>query len=147
MTTPFPAGGRSGGCTKPIGIAIAGFFVFIGLVTACGPETIETEVETTVTVTATADNITTTVTEEVTVTATEAITVEAAADPPPAPEPAADTVMRGFVGGGAAAPASASTYYANCSAVRAAGAAPLYAGSPGYSSKLDRDGDGVACEN
>jgi outer membrane biosynthesis protein TonB len=38
-------------------------------------------------------------------------------------------------------------YYANCSAVRAAGAAPIYRGEPGYSSKLDRDGDGVACEN
>ena len=37
-------------------------------------------------------------------------------------------------------------YYANCSAARAAGAAPLYVGSPGYSSHLDRDGDGVACE-
>jgi hypothetical protein len=39
-----------------------------------------------------------------------------------------------------------SAYYANCSEVRAAGAAPLYRGQPGYSSKLDRDGDGVACE-
>ncbi|GHA64482.1 excalibur calcium-binding domain-containing protein [Streptomyces termitum] len=38
-------------------------------------------------------------------------------------------------------------YYANCAAVRAAGAAPIYAGDPGYSRKLDRDGDGVACEN
>lgn len=37
-------------------------------------------------------------------------------------------------------------YYKNCDAVRAAGAAPLYQGQPGYSSKLDRDGDGVACE-
>jgi hypothetical protein len=37
-------------------------------------------------------------------------------------------------------------YYANCSAARAAGAAPLYAGEPGYRSRLDRDGDGVACE-
>ncbi|WP_313680064.1 excalibur calcium-binding domain-containing protein [Corynebacterium stationis] len=25
-------------------------------------------------------------------------------------------------------------------------APPLYIGSPGYASKLDRDGDGVACE-
>lgn len=41
---------------------------------------------------------------------------------------------------------STTTYYKNCDAVRAAGAAPLYAGSPGYSSKLDRDGDGIACE-
>ncbi|MER6085254.1 excalibur calcium-binding domain-containing protein [Streptomyces sp. NPDC001833] len=39
-----------------------------------------------------------------------------------------------------------STYYANCSAARAAGAAPLYAGDPGYDSHLDRDADGVACE-
>ncbi|MCR2828260.1 excalibur calcium-binding domain-containing protein, partial [Microbacterium sp. zg.Y909] len=37
-------------------------------------------------------------------------------------------------------------YYENCTAVRAAGAAPIHAGDPGYSSKLDRDGDGVACE-
>ena len=29
---------------------------------------------------------------------------------------------------------------------RAAGAAPLYRGQAGYSSRLDRDGDGVACE-
>ena len=28
----------------------------------------------------------------------------------------------------------------------AAGADPIYAGQPGYSRKLDRDGDGVACE-
>lgn len=39
-----------------------------------------------------------------------------------------------------------STYYANCSAVRAAGAAPIMRGEPGYSSKLDRDDDGIACE-
>ncbi|WP_244865241.1 excalibur calcium-binding domain-containing protein [Xylanibacillus composti] len=37
-------------------------------------------------------------------------------------------------------------FYANCSEAREAGAAPIYAGDPGYSSKLDRDGDGVACE-
>ncbi|GAA3963207.1 excalibur calcium-binding domain-containing protein [Gordonia caeni] len=42
--------------------------------------------------------------------------------------------------------AGGSAYYANCAAARAAGAAPLYRGSPGYSSSLDRDGDGVACE-
>lgn len=37
-------------------------------------------------------------------------------------------------------------YYANCSEVRAAGAAPLYLGEPGYRTGLDRDLDGVACE-
>lgn len=43
-------------------------------------------------------------------------------------------------------PEPESVYYANCAAVRAAGAAPLHRGDPGYSGKLDRDGDGVACE-
>lgn len=38
------------------------------------------------------------------------------------------------------------TYFANCSEARAAGAAPIRRGEAGYSSKLDRDGDGVACE-
>jgi phosphatidylserine/phosphatidylglycerophosphate/cardiolipin synthase-like enzyme len=36
--------------------------------------------------------------------------------------------------------------YASCADVRAAGKAPLHRGEPGYSSNLDRDGDGVACE-
>jgi hypothetical protein len=40
----------------------------------------------------------------------------------------------------------AAAYYANCAAARAAGAAPLYRGQPGYRSALDRDNDGVACE-
>lgn len=39
-----------------------------------------------------------------------------------------------------------SVYYKNCKAAKAAGAAPLYQGQPGYRSALDRDGDGVACE-
>jgi endonuclease YncB( thermonuclease family) len=37
-------------------------------------------------------------------------------------------------------------YYKNCTAAKAAGAAPLYRGEPGYRAALDRDGDGVACE-
>lgn len=36
--------------------------------------------------------------------------------------------------------------YASCAAARAAGASPLNSGEPGYSRKLDGDGDGVACE-
>lgn len=43
-------------------------------------------------------------------------------------------------------PKPASAYYPNCTAAKAAGVAPLYAGEPGYSTKLDRDRDGVACE-
>nr|WP_205570476.1 excalibur calcium-binding domain-containing protein [Corynebacterium lactis] len=54
----------------------------------------------------------------------------------PAPEPPAP----------APAPAPESVYFGSCADAKAAGAAPLYAGNPGYSSKLDRDGDGVACE-
>jgi len=45
-----------------------------------------------------------------------------------------------------APPPETSVYYENCTAVRAAGADPIYRGEPGYSSKLDRDGDGIACE-
>ncbi|MEU7509749.1 excalibur calcium-binding domain-containing protein [Streptomyces lavendulae] len=36
--------------------------------------------------------------------------------------------------------------YRNCSEVRAAGAAPIHRGDPGYGRHLDRDGDGTACE-
>lgn len=36
--------------------------------------------------------------------------------------------------------------YANCTAARAAGAAPVMRGSPGYGSHLDRDNDGIGCE-
>tara|TARA_R110000850_G_scaffold41615_1_gene106575 strand:- start:7825 stop:8181 length:357 start_codon:yes stop_codon:yes gene_type:complete len=53
--------------------------------------------------------------------------------------------------GGNAAPrakrsSSGSTYYPNCSAARAAGAAPVKRGQPGYASHLDRDNDGIGCE-
>ena len=53
--------------------------------------------------------------------------------PRPAPRPAP-------------APPAVSVYYANCTAVRAAGAAPIHRGEAGYSTKLDRDGDGIGCE-
>lgn len=45
-----------------------------------------------------------------------------------------------------AAPPEEDVSYKNCTEVREAGKAPLREGDPGYSSKLDRDGDGVACE-
>lgn len=44
------------------------------------------------------------------------------------------------------APAAPSASYANCTAARAAGAAPVYAGTPGYGKHLDRDGDGIGCD-
>ena len=66
----------------------------------------------------------------------------------PEPTPEEETQA----GGGGAAPAPApepkqeSAYYPNCKAARAAGAAPLYRGDPGYREELDRDRDGIACE-
>ncbi|MEO6365804.1 MAG: excalibur calcium-binding domain-containing protein [Luteimonas sp.] len=36
--------------------------------------------------------------------------------------------------------------YRNCDAARAAGAAPVLRGEPGYGAHLDRDGDGIGCE-
>jgi hypothetical protein len=41
---------------------------------------------------------------------------------------------------------SSAVYYKNCDAARAAGAAPINRGEPGYRSALDRNNDGVACE-
>ena len=41
---------------------------------------------------------------------------------------------------------SSGTFYKNCAEARAAGAAPIYRGEPGYHEKLDRDNDGIACE-
>jgi hypothetical protein len=40
----------------------------------------------------------------------------------------------------------AQTYYRNCAEARAAGAAPMHQGEPGYRAGLDADGDGIACE-
>lgn len=56
-----------------------------------------------------------------------------------------------FISGGSDANHTASrfhggTSFANCSEARAAGAAPVYAGEPGYAPRLDRDGDGIGCE-
>ena len=40
-----------------------------------------------------------------------------------------------------------SVYYAGCREARAAGAAPIYQGQPGYRPEMDGDGDGIACED
>lgn len=66
--------------------------------------------------------------------------------PAPVQEAPAPAPIEQAPGQEAPAPAPAQAAYGSCGEARAAGAAPLYAGSPGYSSKLDRDGDGVACE-
>lgn len=92
---------------------------------AVGPDTITETVITTVTETPPAVVETQTVTEEAPAPLAE---VPGTEDPAPVPAP------------------PRATHYPNCTAVRAAGAAPIYRGEPGYSSSLDRDGDGVACE-
>lgn len=43
-------------------------------------------------------------------------------------------------------PAVGGRAFRNCSEARAAGAAPVRRGDPGYSPKLDRDNDGIGCE-
>lgn len=40
----------------------------------------------------------------------------------------------------------AAAYYPNCAAAKAAGAAPMYEGQPGYRAALDRDKEGIACD-
>ncbi len=49
-------------------------------------------------------------------------------------------------GSGSAAGGGSSASYQNCDAVRAAGAAPIHPGDPGWQQKFDRDGDGIGCE-
>jgi len=44
------------------------------------------------------------------------------------------------------APTAAGVYYRNCNEARAAGAAPLRFGEPGYRPEMDGDHDGIACE-
>lgn len=39
-----------------------------------------------------------------------------------------------------------SVYYPGCDSARAAGAAPIYRGQPGYREEMDGDDDGIACE-
>lgn len=62
-------------------------------------------------------------------------------DPVPPPAPVADPAS-------VPQPAAqlAPVYFQNCTAVRAAGAAPILQGEPGYGTHLDRDGDGIGCD-
>ncbi|MFD9906129.1 excalibur calcium-binding domain-containing protein [Streptomyces sp. NPDC059063] len=71
-------------------------------------------------------------------------------DPTPAPDHESDPTNGTGSGTGTGhsddSDDSGSAYYPNCTAVRAAGKAPLHSGEPGYSRSLDRDGDGIACD-
>lgn len=81
---------------------------------------------------------------------------EAEAPAPVAPAPAAPGAGSGSDSADAAVPEAeapgagvpgADVYFSRCAEARAAGMAPLYAGTPGYRPGLDGDGDGVACES
>lgn len=78
-------------------------------------------------------------------TVTPTVTVEP--PPPPAPEPDPEPPEPTPEPVPEPEEDEGSAFYQNCDAVRAAGADPINRGDPGYSSKLDRDGDGVGCEN
>ncbi|MEZ2121612.1 excalibur calcium-binding domain-containing protein [Corynebacterium sp. CCM 9203] len=130
--------------------AVLGAIMAISMLTACDSDEStrsDKEITTTsskTTTERTTDSITTTTTTE---------TTNSEEPPAPAPVEESNNQMQGFIAPApaptpvpATAPAPAATYFANCGEARAAGAAPLYAGNPGYSRKLDRDGDGIACE-
>ena len=144
-----PAPGKKPWSTKKkVAAGVGGGFVALwamGTVSsAVGPDTITETVTETVVSTVTETPAAVTVTETpAAVTETVTITEDAPAPPvvsEPEPEPAPAAVSP------APAPTPRTTYYSSCADVRAAGAAPLHPGDPGYSRKLDRDGDGVACE-
>ena len=78
---------------------------------------------------------TVTKTVKVPVRTTVTATAEAPADVPDA-EPGTES----------GADEDASVSYGNCSEARAANAAPVHRGDPGYGRHLDRDGDGVGCD-
>ncbi|WP_408993094.1 excalibur calcium-binding domain-containing protein [Streptomyces sp. 1268] len=159
--TPQPA--STGGprwARKRVVLPAAGVLFLLGIgIGATGeqPEEVrtvaaKTKPGPTVTVTETA-TVTVTATPEPAPTVTKVkkvrVTVTAA---PPEPEPAKKPVARddstGGSGssGGSGGSGGTSAYYKNCDAVRAAGAAPIRSGQPGYGRHLDRDGDGVGCE-
>lgn len=48
---------------------------------------------------------------------------------------------------GAAKKSSSSVKFSSCKAAKAAGYSNMKRGEPGYSTNLNRDGDGIACES
>ena len=68
-------------------------------------------------------------------------------DPKPANQPDAAPPHRLVTRTAAAEPQrDVGPIFDSCDHARAAGMAPLYRGQPGYSERLDKDGDGIACD-
>ncbi|MFF8267604.1 excalibur calcium-binding domain-containing protein [Streptomyces sp. NPDC016562] len=83
------------------------------------------------------------------VTATSAVEVSLVAPGTPCPEKAGAASRPSASPTAEPTPSSgggAGVYYKNCDAAKAAGAAPIRRGQPGYRDALDRDKDGVACD-
>jgi hypothetical protein len=148
MSRPYPSPPRRRGL--PTGVLVGLIVVFfVGLIASCGFGAALGS-------TSGADPTPSPSTVTVTVTAVETVTV-APSEPPAASATPSDagpaepaepqpTATREAAPVPPPAPPPAEAYYANCTQARAAGAAPLYVGEPGYRKALDRDGDGVACE-
>ncbi|MFF8659446.1 excalibur calcium-binding domain-containing protein [Streptomyces huasconensis] len=156
MANPYPAppAGRSAPkwARKRFVIPGVGLAFFIGLAAGLGDDGSTTtkaaakEARPTATVTATATKTikpkpAPTVTKTVKATKTVKVTVT------PRPQPAAGSDDTGSgSGSGSSDTGSSTAYYGNCTEARAAGAAPIHRGQPGYGGHLDRDGDGVGCD-
>lgn len=133
-----------------VGGGIAAFVLLIVLLGSCGSdETATTPTETaTRTVTTSAPPTTTVLTKSA---GPQPTTPVVPAQPVPVPD--IETTRPPSTTSYYAPPAPlipqspASAYYDSCADARQAGVAPLYLGEPGYRSGLDRDGDGVACDN
>ncbi|NGO78740.1 excalibur calcium-binding domain-containing protein [Streptomyces sp. YC504] len=139
---PAPKWARKRVILPALGVA----FIFGAVITSAGDTTATNDAKPaaaspgpTVTVTATADpsaepapTVTKTVKATTTVRATVTVTAGSGGS--------ADDNSDSGSGGG-------SVYYANCSEARAAGAAPVHRGDPGYAGHLDRDGDGIGCDS
>lgn len=139
---PAPKWARKRYVLPAIGVAL---FMGVGIGAAGGDTTGEAKSGATSAVTATA---TATKTATATETATETETKTADAKPAPTVTvrstktvKSTRTVTRPPADGG-----GGSVYYENCAEARAAGAAPVYSGEPGYGRHLDRDGDGIGCD-
>ncbi|MFE2937926.1 excalibur calcium-binding domain-containing protein [Streptomyces sp. NPDC059255] len=150
-TNPYIAPGspnRPKWTRKRVLLPAAGLLFFAGIGIGTGEDPAQSEKASSVKAAPAAPTETVTATTTETAAPVPAVTETVTAKPKPAPtvtetktvevtaEPAVDA------GGGN----DESVYYKNCTAARAAGAAPVRAGDPGYGRHLDRDGDGVGCE-
>lgn len=127
-----------------------------GAITGCGNDEVSTPAQPPVTTAASAPTTsmappTTTYAPIPTTTAAPTSTVRQVPVPDPDPDPDPDPVRKAPAPPPAPKPEPKkeepkTVYYKNCSAARAAGAAPVHRGDAGYGSHLDRDGDGVGCE-